>query len=190
LVYTLQCNSNEDCTIKCSDNFACRGIDIYGPSGSNYDLSFNLECSSTYACYGATVHSDKLKSLKVTCSDFWSCAYMTVDGASSQQVSVHATEDTGYYGLGSAAIYCPNNVKDEQCSITCDGERSCFHSKVYCTDGANSNTCNVGCNGLLSCKYTAINCNYDATNELWKDSCMMSCTDNYSCACQDGVSCA
>jgi len=149
----------------------------------------SLECTSQYSCYGSTIHAEKLKSLKITCSEFWSCAYLKIEGSSSLKVSVEASEENGYYALGSAEIYCPNDDSvDSKCSVSCDGERSCFHTKLY-FDGEQCGTCNMDCNGQLSCKYASINCNYDSSNELWLNSCSMSCSDDYSCKCDDNASC-
>ena len=54
----LDCDNNEDCTISCTDFFACRDLDIYGPTNelSNDQLSLTIDCTAKYACYGVMVN--------------------------------------------------------------------------------------------------------------------------------------
>ena len=75
----LSCDNNEDCAISCGDEFACRDLDIYGPTNALSDdqLSLTIDCTGKYACYGVTLHTDNLDTIQVQCTDWWSCAYMS-----------------------------------------------------------------------------------------------------------------
>ena len=79
-VDTMNCENDENCEITCSDQFACRDLDIYGPEltdDSNERLSLTMDCTAKYSCYGAKIHTNNLDTIKITCRDFWSCAYMS-----------------------------------------------------------------------------------------------------------------
>ena len=109
--------------------------------------------------------------------------------------------DEGYYSFGSGRVYCPMNTENSEneniidnsdniaCSIECNGEKSCYHSKFHNHNGMIDNKLVVGCNGGMACNFAKLYCNYDSDSDEWSKQCTMSCDEDGACACEQESDC-
>ena len=119
--------------------------------------------------------------------------FAAIEGQTANQVMVYVPDD-GYYSFGSGRVYCPlstENIDSSEiaCSIECNGEKSCYHSKFHNNNGMINNELVIGCNGDMACNFAKLYCSYDSQNDEWSKQCTMSCETGEVCACEAESDC-
>eukprot|EP01083_Nonionella_stella_P203679 743030_1 len=193
---TINCASNEDCTVICNATSSCYFADINCPANyacniqcisvsdtigkeacktAKFHCTNSAEChilcqgdhDQAYTCQATTFDWPTNNQYSLTCSGGRSCYDVTIDAPNNNEEFTFNCTGIGGGTCFQSTINCPTNA---DCNINCIGRYACLSLDVQCPISADSQ-CNVNCIGLESCQGSTFTGNGR----------MISCTGEKSC---------
>ena len=142
----LTCSESEQCTVRCDQNYACKGATVTCPS--NYQC--NIYCSAYASCHSIQINPPQDQSLFTLVSNGQRALYsvnLPLVSYRDDYTNYTLTCNGGFETCGWTRLTCPQYA---HCTIDCISNGACKAIRLNCPAEAEWE-CNINCLNSQSC---------------------------------------
>ena len=127
--------------LRCEENSSWIEVQYINESNSNSTLSCQqgkikcvFMCSGENSCSNVVINCNNTQDCNIICNDKRSCYNSSLNGSTSQSLTINLSHDTDGDAAASANIICPTTGEKDSCTIRCF--KNCNKINIFATNGS------------------------------------------------------